>query len=313
MSRLKEILIIVGWLLLLTALLPLGCSSQSSESTTTSTSTSTTTTSTLSSTTTSTTITTTTTLSPGAIIRLYYTYSPSGSKGNDRAYGCAYSTNGVNFTVESYSLLAADYLTDPDVFKESAGHWVMLYSKATSPSTPSTLFKAICTSPIGSFETDINFIGDLGNICSTLNVNGHFYTYTASSEGINVCSYEAGAPRLSYIRTITEQGFVDPSVIQISANRFILYAKTFSGNTCTAESSDGVNNWTSPLTLFTSAEVPGAVYINNTIYLYYTDFSQSPSPIVVRTSADNGASYSSPLNITGLPESACDPDPVVYE
>ncbi|MDI6732271.1 MAG: hypothetical protein QME05_06905 [Candidatus Margulisbacteria bacterium] len=54
-----------------------------------------------------------------------------------------------------------------------------------------------------------------------------------------------------------------------------------------------------------------AIFINSTIYLYYTDMSQSPGVIALRTSSDNGATFTNPQNTIGLPESACDPDPTV--
>jgi hypothetical protein len=260
---------------------------------------------------------------PGAIIRLFYTYptvagtKASGGKDySSQNFGSAYSTNGYTFTIEAGARFSGSYLTDPDVFKEGTNKWVMFYSKAVSTEAldRSRLFKATCATPAGTYVVDSGFTGgELGNISSTLKIGSSIYVYLVSSEGLTIASYNPSSNKLTYIK-LAVSGAVDPSVIQLTTTSFKMFYKQ-SGNTYSADSTDGMT-WTNSKQVVAKAEVPGAVYYNNIIYLYYTD-ADPASPyqgqMVLRTSSDNGVTFSSPQPTTGTASAACDPDPVIYE
>lgn len=302
-------------LLVIPLLLAAGCGGTGTETTTT-VSVSTTTTSSVS--------TTSTTLNSQAIIRLYYTYptNPAGLAlgGKDYSsqnFGSAYSTDGATFTVESGARLTSGYLSDPDFFKESTGHWVLFYSRAVSTEAPdrSILYKAISATPNGSFTDDASFTGgSLGNISATLKVGSNYYVYLVSSEGITIAAYDPTLDKISYLGKAVSGNVADPSAIQLSANSFKLFYK-LSGNTYIVDSTDGLT-WTNSQLVVNYAEVAGAVYVNSKIYLYYTDSdpaSADNGKIVLKISSDGGSSFGSPQATTGWPAGACDPDPVAYE
>jgi len=253
------------------------------------------------------------------IIRLYYTYPTNpGAKDKDytsQNYGSAYSSDGVNFTDESGARLSGAYLSDPDVFKESANNWVLFYSKAVAPEgnpEQSTLLKATCTTPNGTFVTDNSFSGSYGNISSTIKIDNTFYVYGVSS-GIKISTYSPTTNQLSPVGTAVSGQVFDPSVIQISPNSFKMYYKQ-SGNTYSADSADGLT-WTNNTKIVDSAEVPGAVYVGGKVYLYYGNSASDnwQGKMLVRISTNNGATFGSPQVVTGLREGNCDGDPVVYE
>jgi hypothetical protein len=204
-------------------------------------------------------------------------------------------------------------LSDPDAFKES-NTWTIFYSKAVAPQEPdkSTLFKATCTTPNGTFTTDTSFSGNYGNISSTIKIGDTWYVYGVS-EGIKVSTYNPSTNQLNYIKVAIPGAVADPSVIQLSTNSFKMYYKS-AGNTYCADSSDGLN-WEAGTLVASNAEVPGAIYVGGKIYLYYVNSAQDANQgkILVRISSDNGATFSSPQVVTGLADAACDPDPVAYE
>ncbi|MGB9591545.1 MAG: hypothetical protein ACPL1K_03400 [Candidatus Kryptoniota bacterium] len=265
--------------------------------------------------------TTITTQPSGAIIRLYYTFPTDPTK-KDKDYssqnfGSAYSSDGINFTKDAGIRLGPlAKLTDPDVIKASSNNWIMFYSKAVSQITTeaSRLYRATCSTPNGPFTDDGSFAGNYGNISSSINIGGIIHVYGVSSEGIVISTYEAGTNKLHYVEVAISGGVADPSVIQLTSNSFKMYYKS-SGDIYCASSTDG-KIWGSGTPIVSKAEVPGAVYVNNKIYLYY--ISSDPSDpnigkILVRISSDNGTTFSSAQVVTGLHDAACDPDPVVYE
>lgn len=299
----KKHLILV---LLLSAGLILGCATTQQETATT-----------------TTVSTTTTTTSPSsATIRLYYTFPTVASKsfgGKDYSsqnFGSAYSSDGINFTKDpGIRLGPLANLTDPDVFKEGSNKWVLFYSKAVSsdPAENSKLFKATSSTPNGSFEVDNIFAGgELGNISSTIKIGNTFYVYLVNN-GIKIATCNPTTNGLTLVGT-GPAGAADPSVIQLSSNSFKMYYK-LSGDTYCAGSTDGLN-WGSGTSVVSYAEVPGAVYVNNKVYLYYGDSKPGSSTLgknLVIISSDNGATFSLPEAVIGLHDAACDPNPVAYE
>ncbi len=260
------------------------------------------------------------TQSTSYIIRLFLTYpsnpSAKGKTYDSQNFGSAYSIDGINFTQEAGARLGPlANLSDPDVIKESSSKWVMFYSKAVSSITSEAqqLFKATSTTPNGAFSDDASFQNGYGNISSTIKIGSTFYVFGASTEGIAISTYNTTADALSYVKTAVSGFAVDPSVIQLSTNSFKMYYKV-SDNTYQANSTDGLT-WTDNALLLNNAEVPGAVYVNNTIYLYYIDSASSPTQgkILVKISSDNGLTWSSAQVVTGLQDAAADPDPVIYE
>jgi len=255
------------------------------------------------------------------IIRLYYTYPTDPETGKNylnQNYGSAYSSDGVNFTNESGARLSGAYLSDPDVFKESDNNWVMFYSKAVAPegnSEKDLLLKATCTTPNGTFTTDDSFSGSYGNISSTIKVDNTIYVYGADpNTGIRVSTYNPTTNQLSLVGTaISGNGAGDPSVIQISTNSFKMYYKQ-SGNTYSADSTDGLT-WANNTKIIDSAEVPGAVYVDGKIYIYYTNSATDDlqGKMLVKISTDSGVTFGSPQVVTGLGDANCDGDPIVYE
>lgn len=269
---------------------------------------------------TTTTTCTTTTTSSSAIIRLYYTYPTDASK-KDKSYdsqnfGSAYSSDGINFTQDSGARLGPlANLSDPDVIKESSGHWALFYSKAVSsdPEESANLFKATCSTPDGTFSADSSFTGgELGNLSSSIKIGDTYYVYVVSN-GIKICTYDPSANSLTLAGT-GPAGAVDPSVIQLSSSSFKMYYK-LSGDTYCAGSSDGLS-WGEGTKIVSYAEVPGAIYVNNKIYLYYTNSNTNDAnngKTMVIISSDDGATFSSAEVVSGLADAACDPDPVAYE
>ena len=249
------------------------------------------------------------------LIRLYFTYPTNPEVGKDylsQNIGSACSTDGVHFTLEAGARLSGAYLSDPDAFKES-NTWTIFYSKAVAPEGPEkfALFKATCATPNGTFTTDTSFSGNYGNITSTIKVENAWYVYGVS-EGIKVSIYNPSTNSLTFVRTAIGGAAADPSVIQLSSNSFKMYYKS-AGNIYCADSSDALD-WGPGALVVPNAEVPGAVYVNGKIYLYYVNSAPGADQgkILVRISSDNGATFSSPQVVTGLAEAACDPDPVPY-
>jgi hypothetical protein len=257
----------------------------------------------------------------GNIIRLYYTYSTTTDKGDNRKnFGSAYSADGLHFTAEAGARLsyeaAGEYLTDPDFFKESSSQWTLFYSKAISPVAGETytLYKATASNAKGTFTIDPAFVDGYGNISSTLKVGNEFYCYCASNGAVAVSRYDTAANALIFLRVVVDRGW-DPSVIKISNTSFVLFYKD-QGDIYQADSIDGIT-WTNNTLLVADAEVPGAVYVGGIIYLYYIDAtsgSETEGKILLRTRSDLGATFGDAQEIQGIPEeTACDPDPVVYE
>jgi hypothetical protein len=250
------------------------------------------------------------------IIRLYYIYptDPSTKVYTSQNIGSAYSVDGVNFVIEPGARLSGAYLSDPDVFEELPGKWVIFYSKAVAPdgSEKFQLFKAKCQSPNGTFIIDNSFVGNYGNISSTVKIGENWYVYAVGSDGITISIYNPFTKQLSYVGVAISGAVADPSVIRLSDNSFKMYYKS-RGNTYCADSSDGLS-WGDGTLVVSNAEVPGAIYVDGKIYLYYVNSAPDANQgkILVRISSDNGATFSSPQVVAGLAEAACDPDPVPY-
>ncbi len=246
------------------------------------------------------------------IIRLYYTYSSNPTKTNKdytkQNFGSAYSTDGVNFVNDDGARLSGEYLTDADVFEGLLNTWIMFYSKEVSPteSDKSVLYKATSITQNGDFTIDSSFKGNYGSISSTIKVEDTWYVYSVQN-GIKISTYNPTTNQLTYVKVALPGEVFDPTVIQISKNKFIMFYKS-AGSAYATSSIDGLT-WTAQIKIADNAQVPGAVYVNDKIYLYYGNQGNT----VVRISSDGGATFSSPQIVTGLTEFACDPNPVVYE
>jgi hypothetical protein len=325
----NKIIFIIVSLFVIICLVSVGCGESQQTSTTTTSLTTTTTSSTTTQTTTTTTSTTTTqttttTTSNNKVIRLYY-YGPGSGPGDPASQlgaHCIYSaisTDGINFTQDpgvrfSFDTQTTLGITDPDVVQLNDGSWLMFVSWGER------LVKSLSPTSSGSFILDESFSWNHGGVPGSFNFNGTVRTFVCYQGSIDMAVYDQENGTLNYIGVALQapaSGMIaDPSVIQIGEKYLMFYKYCASPDTppweheiYLATSDDGIN-WTQHAEnrFICKGSVPGAVYYNNTIYIYYCGFPE----MRVAISHDNGVTFTySQITITGPFLAAVDPCPLV--
>jgi len=260
------------------------------------------------------------TLTPASdeIVRLYY-YGPSSFGGDPAALPgthCIYSatsTDGINFTEDPGVRFPHDTktefgITDPDVVRLNDGSWLMFTSLGAS------LMKATATTSSGTFTKDEAFIWNRGGVPGSHNFDGTVRTFVCFEGGIHMATYDQNNGTLNYAGVALEapaSGLVaDPSVIQVGSQYLMVYKYATSHTAFPseheiylAESTDGIT-WTQhdQNRFISNGSVPGAVYFNDTLYIYYCGRipkpGARPGDVGVAISEENGATFTfSTINI----------------
>jgi hypothetical protein len=248
---------------------------------------------------------------PGEVIRLYY-YGPSamgvdpaGLPGEHSIYS-ATSSDGINFYEDPGIRLShdtgADFgITDADVVRLTDGSWLMFLSLGTQ------LLKATSPTSLGTFTLDDSFSWDRGGVPGSFNFNGTIRTFVCRDGTIHMATYnqESGALEYSGVALASPASglIADPSVIQIEDSYLMFYKYASSPATPPDEheiylstSADGIE-WTQheQNRFICTGSVPGAVYYNDIIYVYYCGLrfvpGSAPADLGVAISRDNGATF----------------------
>jgi hypothetical protein len=262
----------------------------------------------------------------GEVIRLYYAaYVLTGGPNDIRS---ATSTDGINFTEDPgvrFSQPRISSITDPDVVRLNDGSWLMFLSLGTD------LLKATSPTSDGAFALNASFNWNQGGVPGSYNFNGNVMTFFCYQGGIAVATYDQGTGTLSYSRVALnappDGGILcDPSAIKVD-DKYLMFYKYQPPNGSFAQhriylatSSDGIT-WTqhSQNRFIGMGSVPGAVYYNGTIYVYFCDvyfcgsaLSPAPGDLGVFISRDKGATFTfSAITIEGKTDRPVDPAPVV--
>ena len=268
------------------------------------------------------------------VIRLYY-YAHEMTPGTDPAalpgahvIHSATSGDGIHFTVDpgarfSYDTHSDFGITDPDVVQLDDGTWLMFISLGQS------LVKATSTESSGAFTRDTSFDWNQGGVSGSYNFGGIVRTFTSYGENIHAAVYNQASGDLEYAGVAIgppSQGTVgSPSIFEIGGIYYMVYAyHPFPGadprqhEIYMATSRDGVT-WTQhdQNRFVCQGSVPGAIYYNNAIYIYYCGVPPQPGEpgdMGVAVSLDDGLSFQYyRMIIEGKTLSgAVDPAPVVY-
>ncbi|MBI4215949.1 MAG: hypothetical protein HY687_00940 [Chloroflexi bacterium] len=267
------------------------------------------------------------------VIRLYY-YGPASIGGDPAALPGAHSifsatsSDGLSFREEpgvrfSYDTRSAFGITDPDVVRLDDGSWLMFLSLGTN------LLKAVAPTSTGDFTLDEFFRWSGGGVSGSYNFGGTVRTFVPSQGGIRRATYDQSKGALSYTGVALlapPSGFLaDPSVIQVEGQYLMFYKYAASPSAPPTEheiylatSSDGVVWSQHRENRFVGrGSVPGAVYYNGTIYVYYNGLSPRPDfpppDLGVAVSRDGGATFTfSAITIQGKKAAgAVDPAAVV--
>jgi hypothetical protein len=256
----------------------------------------------------------------GEVIRLYY-YGPSalgvdpaGLPGDHSIYS-ATSGNGLDFKEDpgvrfSHNTGSGFGITDADVVRLNNGSWLMFLSLGTQ------LLKATSPDSLGTFTLDSSFSWNQGGVPGSFNFNGTVRTFVCNQGAIQMATYNQDSGKLTYSRIALQapaSGLIaDPSVIQVGDSYIMFYKYAASPATppdqhqiFMATSPDGTE-WTQHAQnrFICTGSVPGAVYYNGTIYVYYCGLKPVPgSPggdLGVAVSRDNGATFTtSAIRIEG--------------
>jgi hypothetical protein len=247
------------------------------------------------------------------VIRLYY-YGTTGSIGTDPAKTpgphniySATSTDGTNFTEDAGIRFSYDSgeefgITDADVVNLNDGSWLMFLSLGTR------LLKATSPTSTGTFTLDESFSWNRGGVPGSYNFNGTVMTFVCYQGGINVAIYDQGTGTLKHngvaLNAPPSGGLVaDPSVIEIDNQYLMFYKYAASGGAppdeheiYLATSTDGIT-WTqhNQNRFIGMGSVPGAVYYNGVIYVYFCGLPPGAPPrdLGVAISQDKGNSFTS--------------------
>jgi len=269
----------------------------------------------------------------GEVVRLYY-YGPSalgtdpaGIPGAHNIYS-ATSSDGINFKEDpearfSYDTKATFGITDPDVVRLDDGSWLMFLSLGNN------LLKTTAPTSSGIFTRDESFSWNRGGVPGSHNFSGTVRTFVCSQGGINVATYEQNSGTLNHagvaLAPPTPGIIADPSVIRVG-NEYLMFYKYAASHMVLpkeheiylATSADGII-WSQHAQnrFICQGSVPGAVYYNDTIYVYHCGrvhkWGGPPSDFGVAISRDNGATFTfSTMNIQGkTAPGAADPAAVV--
>jgi hypothetical protein len=267
------------------------------------------------------------------VIRLYY-YAHEMTPGTDPAalpgphvIYSAVSNDGIHFTEDpgtrfSYDTHSNFGITDPDVVQLDDGSWLMFISLGQS------LVKATSADSSGTFTRDGSFNWDQGGVAGSYNFGGTVRTFTSYGDNIHAAVYNGASGKLEYAGVAVgppSQGTVgSPSLFEIDGVYYMVYAyHPYPGadprqhEIYMATSGDGVT-WTQHdrNRFVCQGSVPGAVYYNNAVYIYYcgvppTQGEQGDMGVAV--SLDGGLSFQHyRMVIEGKKLSgAVDPAPVV--
>ncbi len=267
------------------------------------------------------------------VIRLYY-YGPS-SLGTDPAalpgahhIYSATSSDGINFKEDpgvrfSYDTASTFGITDPDVVRLNDGSWLMFASLGTN------LIKATAPTSSGTFIRDEVFSWNHGGVPGSHNFDGTVRTFVSFQGGIHVATYDQNSGTLNYdgvaLNPPTSGFIADPSVIRVD-NEYLMFYKYVASHSAPpteheiylATSADGIT-WSQHAQnrFICKGSVPGAVYYNDVIYVYYCGLTHKPgapqADMGVAISQDNGVTFTlSTINIEGRTAAgAADPAAVV--
>lgn len=267
-------------------------------------------------------------------IRLYYFGSmttsgdPASVTGPHNIYS-AVSSDGINFKEDegvrfSYDAGGKGGITDPDIVRLNDGSWLMFASLGMS------LLKATSPLSYGVFQQEKSFQWSGGGVPGSFNFKGKIRTYVCSQGGISYAAYDQITGRLNPVGiaiAVPPGGGIicDPSVIEIDGKCLMFY-KFQRGNlppseheVWLAKSDDGIK-WTqhSENRFICMGSVPGAVYYEGVIYIYYCGQVNKTGPkgdLGVAISRDKGATFEiSVARIDGKKAlGAVDPAPVVVK
>jgi hypothetical protein len=267
------------------------------------------------------------------VIRLYY-YGVSTLGGDPAAAAgphiiySATSNDGINFQEEPSTRFSYDSgnqfgITDPDVVHLNDGSWLMFLSLGTQ------LLKA--TSPVsaGTFIYDKSFNWNNGGVPGSYNFNGSVRTFVSYQGGIHGAVYDQVNGTLKYtgiaLKTPSSGIIADPSVIGIDNQFFMIYKYAQSPSAPPSEheiymaaSADGIT-WSqhSQNRFICKGSVPGAVYFNDVIYIYFCGIPPKPGApsgdMGVAISKDKGNNFTiSTISIRGkVSAGVVDPTAVV--
>ncbi|MHA1269873.1 MAG: hypothetical protein ACTSPY_08830 [Candidatus Helarchaeota archaeon] len=133
----------------------------------------------------------------------------------------ATSTDGINFNDEAV-IYSEDQITDPDLFKNSTGGWVLFVNKGNN------LIRAFSNNVTGNFTKDSSFSYSSGWLASTHEIGGKYYTYLHNGVNISVAEYNSSG--LTFVAENVISGFVgvvgDPTVAVLGTGKYIMYFKT---------------------------------------------------------------------------------------
>lgn len=270
---------------------------------------------------------------PAGVIRLYYyahvmtpNTDPARIPGPHVIYS-ATSTDGIHFSEDpgarfSYDTGSEFGITDPDVVQMDDGSWLMFISLGQS------LIKSTSSDSLGTFTRDESFNWNQGGVPGSYNFDGTVRTFTSFGDSIHEAVYNETSGDLEYVGIAIgppSSGTVgSPSLFEIDDTYYMVYAyHPFPGadprqhEIYMATSLDGIT-WTQHAQnrFISNGSVPGAVYYNNTIYIYYCGVSPVPGEIGdmgVAVSTDDGHTFEYHMMIINgkTLSGAVDPAPVV--
>jgi len=268
------------------------------------------------------------------VVRLYYYghemtpgLDPAAISGPHAIYS-ATSGDGINFTEDpgvrfSHDTHSEFGITDPDVVQLNDGSWLMFVSLG------SNLLKGTSSTSDGTFTHDASFEWWQGGVAGSHNFDGTVRTFVSQENGVHTATYDQASGDLTYTGVAlfppAEGSVGSPSVFQIGSRYHMVYLYRPPGGTdpreheiYMAESADGMA-WSQHVdnVHIGNGSVPGAVYFNSTIFIYYCGVPATPDTpggdMGVAISRDGGATFEhSRITIGGRALSgAVDPAAVV--
>lgn len=248
---------------------------------------------------------------PSGVIRLFY-YAHEMSPGADPAalpgahvIHSAVSTDGTTFVEEtgdrfSYDTGSEFGITDPDVVQLEDGSWLMFISLGQS------LLKATSETCNGDYVRDASFRWDQGGVPGSGDFSGTIRTFVTRGSQIDAAVYDTATGALTYTGTAlsvpSPASVGSPSIIEIDGTYYMVYLYQETTGTdprqhriYIATSPDGMT-WSkhNQNTFVCQGSVPGAVYYNGTLYIYYCgvpEVNATGADMGVAVSADGGKTF----------------------
>ncbi len=246
------------------------------------------------------------------VLRLYYYghvmtpgTDPAAISGPHTIYS-ATSTDGINFTEDpgvrfSYDTGGQFGITDPDVVRMNDGSWLMFISMGQS------LLKGTSPDSSGTFTCDASFNWNQGGVPGSYNFGGTIRTFVTFGDEIHAAVYDETSDNLNYVGVALNKPSVgavqSPSIIKVDDTYYMIYlyrpsavADPREHEIYIATSLDGIS-WTQHAQnrFICNGSVPGAVYYNEAIYIYYCGVKYQPGQegdMGVAVSQDKGFSFS---------------------